>query len=118
MFFNGCFSDSRRISLGVPHGSCLGPHLFSVFINDLPYAVKKADVVMCADDVTLFCASSMLAELSENLQLELHTITNWVKMNKLVLNILKLNALYCYCCFVCGELMGIRMKNKVSELVL
>ncbi len=89
VFFNGCFSDSRRISFGVPQGSCLGSLLFSIFINDLPCTVRKADVVMYADDATLFCASPMLGELNANLQLELHTIINWVKMNKLVLNIAK-----------------------------
>ncbi len=89
VFFNDCFSDSRRISFGVPQGRCLGPLLFSIFINDLPCTVRKADVVMYADDATLFCASPVLGELNENLQLELHTIINWVKMNKLVLNITK-----------------------------
>ena len=44
---------------------------------------------MYADNATLFCASPTIGGLSEILQFELHTITNWINMNKLALNIAK-----------------------------
>ena len=89
VFFNGSYSSSGNMTLGVPQGSCLGPLLFSIFINDLPFAVKNADLIMYADDSTLFYASPTSAELKQNLQVELNNITTWVRMNKLVLNISK-----------------------------
>ena len=67
----------------------MGPLLFSVFINDLPYVVKNADAVKYADDCTLFCTTPTSVELCENLQVELHNFTNWVRANKLALNIVK-----------------------------
>lgn len=51
--------------------------------------VREAEVVLYADDATLFCASTMITELKQKLQSELNAITNWVKLNKLVLNISK-----------------------------
>lgn len=48
------FSDSKKISSGVPQGSFLGPLLCKTFINSLPYFVKNADVVMHADDSVLY----------------------------------------------------------------
>ncbi len=63
----------------------MGPLLFSIFINDSPYVVKNANVVMS-------CASPTLVELRENLYIELDSSTKWVRMNKLELNIVKTNA--------------------------
>ena len=54
-----------------------------------PFVKKNADLIMYADDSTLFCASPTSAELREKIQVELNNITKWVRMNKLVLNIAK-----------------------------
>lgn len=89
VYFNGSLSNCVTTSCGIAQGSCLGPLLFSIFINDFPHVFRKASVVMYADDATLFTAASRLPELNENLQHELNTVVDWVKKNKLVLNISK-----------------------------
>ncbi len=75
MFYNGSFSEAKNTYCGVPQGSGLGPLSFSIFINDLPYVVDKANIVMYADDSTMFSAAHTLTELQENLSDELLTIT-------------------------------------------
>ena len=52
--FNGSISDTLEIKTGVPQGSVLGP-FFSVYINDLPSCADIFNMIMYADDTTLFC---------------------------------------------------------------
>ena len=68
---------------------CLGPLLFSIFTNDLPYVLEQTKVVMYADDSTMFCAASTCKELTDVLCKELQIVSDWVEDNKLLLNITK-----------------------------
>ena len=53
--YNGCRSEKLLITTGVPQGSVLGPFLCSIYINDLPLCSKVFDIIMYADDTTLYC---------------------------------------------------------------
>ena len=50
---NGVTSDTAEIDIGVPQGSCLGPLLFLLYINDLPFALRKAHATMYADNTAI-----------------------------------------------------------------
>ena len=49
-------SSAEIVLSGVPQGSCLGPVLFCLFINDLPLVVHHSTIKMFADDVKLYCS--------------------------------------------------------------
>ena len=51
--FNGFISDTLENKTGVRQGSVLGP-FFSVYINDLPSCTDLFNMIMYADDTTLF----------------------------------------------------------------
>ena len=57
---------------GVPQG--LGPLLFSLFINDLPIALKTADITLYADDSTPFETAETASIVSVNLQDDLFNV--------------------------------------------
>lgn len=51
---NGQFSSGFEVKSGVPQGSVLGPLLFLLYINDMPYCIQNAECRLYADD-TLLC---------------------------------------------------------------
>ena len=77
---NGHVSDMRKISVGVPQGSILGPLLFLIYINDLLKAAPILSYILYADDTNIFSTDPKI------LQNEIINIENWCIANKLVLN--------------------------------
>ena len=84
--YNGFQSDSLEIKTGIPQGSVLGPFLFSVYINDMPLCTDMFNMIMYADDTTLFCDINSIPDDEHSLNAELSKITDWLAANKLSLN--------------------------------
>ena len=87
--FNRSTSDTLEIKTGVPQGSVLRPFLFSVYINDLPTCTDIFNMIMYADDTTLFCDINGNPADEHLLNMELCKITDWLSENKLSLNVNK-----------------------------
>ena len=90
---NGVDSNIEDIEVGVPQGSCLGPLLFLIYINDLPRAVQASTVSMYADDTSLCHQSGDLTQLEEAINSDLKQLTTWLQGNKLSLNVAKTHSM-------------------------
>ena len=67
----------------------LGPFLFSICINDLPLCSKIFEMIMYADDTTLYCDIHGVPNIQHLLNAELSKISDWLAANKLSLNVSK-----------------------------
>ena len=82
---NGVDSNVGEQEVGVPQGSCLGPLLFLIYINDLPQAVQHSSVTMYPDDTSLCHQSRDLAQLNEAINSDLKKLETLLQGKKLSL---------------------------------
>ena len=88
---NQTCSTMQTIKCGVPQGSILGPLFFILYINDLPKASKLTELLIFADDTSIFFSHSNPNYLENVLNNELLNIDVWLRCNKLSVNIKKTN---------------------------
>ena len=74
--------------MGVPQGSVLGPLLFLIFINDIPYASELATWLF-ADDTSLVASASNLPLLQSIMNTEVEKVQDWLLANKLSVHYVK-----------------------------
>ena len=75
----------------IPQGSIVGPLLFIIYINDLPNASNLLKTFLFADDTSLFYSHKDPNQLIRVMNCELSKISEWLKVNKLSLNVAKTN---------------------------
>ena len=85
-------SKWKAIINGVPQGSILGPLLFIIYLNDLPYGLKQDNLpVICADDTGVLLTAENEPDLKNKINDELDYLVEWFSANGLVLNMEKTN---------------------------
>ena len=103
--YDGTISKICPITTGVPQGSILGPLLLIIYMNDIHEASTNFKAILYADDTNLIsplCSFSNSAsvkdmkmeEISVNINNELDSISEWLSINKLSLNSLRLSDAY------------------------
>ena len=80
-------SEYHSIHYGTPQGSCLGPLIFLIFINDLHLNLSTSECIQFADDTTLVFMHRNQNYLRYCMESELAIVQNWFNANRLTLNI-------------------------------
>ena len=89
----GELSENLPVLFGVPQGSCLGPLLFLIYINDLPNISNSAQFVLFADDTNIFITGKNKAEAYTDANKILKILEYYMLINKLHINMSK-------CCYI------------------
>ena len=82
-------SSFKTITCGVPQWSALGPLLFLIYVNDIHVSSPKVKFHLFADDTCIFHSSKQFLSLEKELNITLENVANWLKANKLNLNVKK-----------------------------
>ena len=77
-----CESTVREVTCGIPQGSCLGPLLFILYLNDFEECLQFSRASIYADDIHVTAASSDIEEVMQ-MKKELSDIADWMRVNKL-----------------------------------
>ena len=80
-------SDEQEVHYGTPQGSCLGPLIFLLFVNDLHLNLGVADCIQFADDTTLVFVHRNQNYLRYCVENELSIVQDWFNANRLTLNV-------------------------------
>lgn len=106
--FNGSLSDIVTLTCGIPQGSCLGPLLYSIFVNDMSYVLHDACMTVYADDTTVHVSASNTDQVNSMLQQGIMDIDEWVVENRLKLNVSKTK------CMIIGSKHSMRKDPKLN----
>ena len=68
---DGTSSGVKGMKYGAPQLSCLGPLLFLIYNNDLPFSCQNSHVSMYVDDTAISLSSKSIDELQNDLNLDL-----------------------------------------------
>ena len=80
-------SDIMNTTCGVPQGSILGPLFFLIYINDIVNSSRLLNFTLFADDTNILYSDSNSDQLFDTLNLELNKVSQWLRVNKLSLNL-------------------------------
>ena len=83
----------RQQKLEYHKARALGTSIVLVFINDLPFALKKAHATLYADDTTFCYSSENMEDLNAVVNSEFLRLNRWLRGNKLSLNIMTTRAM-------------------------
>ena len=82
----GLLSGPLAVSMGVPHGSILGPTLFSVYVNDVALAAGDSLIDLYADNTILNTSGPSLDTVVTHLQMSFNAIQRSFRGLQLLLN--------------------------------
>ena len=90
---NNVHSMFQILLSSVPQRSILGLLLFKIFINDLFYFLKDAQLLNFIDDNTIATFSNSVDDLITDLQKESENAIDWFCSNKMVVNLDKFQSI-------------------------
>lgn len=79
--------NSNRNLVEVPQGSVLGPSIYILFINDLPYKIVAENTIIFIDNTSFVVKVGSVSKLVILCRSLVKNFQTWCHANRLILNI-------------------------------
>ena len=117
VFYKDILSSPLEVTCGVPQGSILGPLLFLIYINDIFRSSSILKFILYADDTTILFSTKSLNNINTILNAELDKVAEWLKANKLSINVAKTNVIIFNKCQTQSNTLQIFINNLLVNQV-
>ena len=87
-------SERGQFECGVPQSSVPGPLFFLIYVNDMVRACGDLNLVLFADDTSIFGEGRDPAEIFRRVNGGLEGLSRWFRCNRLTLNLKKTEYVY------------------------
>ena len=105
-----------------------GTLLFIIYINGLSTYLSETQTSLYADDTAIYCIGSSIIDVVLSLTIDLATVNEWLRANKLTLNVSKTkymimgnkalgNKVADQCIFIAGEPIEINLRSSCIQSV-
>ena len=84
-------SPTILIDIGIAQGSCIGPLMFIVYMNDIFRCSIELNFLIHADDTALYVSGVHIGQFISIMNQGLSHVYRWLYMNNLSLNVYKTN---------------------------
>ncbi len=95
----------------MPQGSILGPLMRILYINDIESVITDCQLSLYADNTAVYYANSFYIELMITIRDDVHSISQWLNMNKLTLNMKKTKFM------IFGSRTGLRLCGNIPIII-
>ena len=82
-------SSVKEILTWIRQGSILDSFIFLIYLNNLHKSIRFSKTYHFADDTSIIQSHPLLEKLSKQVNKDLSNLSNWLKANKLSLNVKK-----------------------------
>ena len=112
VYFEGEYSEEKKIISGVPQGSILSPTLFNIMISDIP-RVEGVTLSEYADDLLIYAADTDKTKVGNMIQKQIDCLFRWTEEWGFTLNPQKTKAMLHTARFIAAPMLNIN-GNKIE----